>query len=94
MRVIAQTLVDIDCAQKTALLDDGSLLPYDTLVLTPGLQDQTIATVLAAANADEKAPADGLPLSTVLDVLPCLTLHCTLQRPRLQHRGRCSAPRR
>jgi NADH dehydrogenase FAD-containing subunit len=41
VRVIADTLSDIHCDQKHIVLSDGSVLPYDHLVLTPGLQDQT-----------------------------------------------------
>lgn len=41
VRVIADTLADIECDQKHIVLSDGSILPYDHLVLSPGLQDQT-----------------------------------------------------
>lgn len=41
IRVIANELVDLDCDKQHVVLSDGAILPYDYLVLTPGLQDQT-----------------------------------------------------
>ena len=36
-------MVALDAAQRTVSLEDGSSLPYEVLVLCPGLQDQTRA---------------------------------------------------
>jgi hypothetical protein len=69
VRVVESTLADLDCEKKVAVLADGSQLPYDYLVLCPGLQDQmptrftrddsplvaTEAAVAAAAAAAEAA---------------------------------------
>ena len=41
-RVVADRLVDVDRAKRVVRLPDGSVLPYDYLVLTPGLQTQHI----------------------------------------------------
>lgn len=41
VRIITETLEDINCDHKNIMLSDGSLVAYDFLVLTPGLQDQT-----------------------------------------------------
>jgi hypothetical protein len=42
LRVVADKLVDVDRAKKVVRLPDGSVLPYDFLILTPGLQTQQI----------------------------------------------------
>ena len=41
VRIIPDSLLDLDCDKKHIVLSDGSMLPYDRLVLCPGLQDQT-----------------------------------------------------
>ena len=57
VRIVRNTLVDLNVAQRTCILADGAILPYDVLVLTPGLQNQLplalIRQVAAQALADE-----------------------------------------
>jgi len=42
IRIVPDILADLDCDHKCVTLSDGSQLAYDFLVLTPGLQDQTL----------------------------------------------------
>ena len=37
-------MTDIDRSDKNVILHDGKVIPYDTLVLTMGIQDQTLAS--------------------------------------------------
>jgi len=37
-------VTDIDRSDKNVILHDGKVVPYDTLVLTMGIQDQTLAS--------------------------------------------------
>lgn len=41
---VRNSLVDIDRAQRTVVLAEG-ILPYDLLVITAGLQDQTLRRI-------------------------------------------------
>ena len=43
--VINARMVDIDRKSKNIILHDDSMIPYDTLILTMGLQDQTLNSV-------------------------------------------------
>lgn len=40
--VLDARMVDIDRSDKNIILDDGKVVPYDTLVLTMGIQDKTL----------------------------------------------------
>ena len=55
--ILRGTMIDLRSKEKTIVLADGSILPYDVLVLTTGLQNQfplrLIRTVAAQALADE-----------------------------------------
>ena len=42
VRVIDARMVDIDKADKIIVLNDDSVIPYDTLVLGMGIQDNTL----------------------------------------------------
>lgn len=41
VRVVKSALVDLDREHKCAIIESGEVIPYDYLVLTPGLQDCT-----------------------------------------------------
>ena len=45
IRVINARMVDIDKADKNIILNDDSVIPYDTLVLGMGIQDKTLNTL-------------------------------------------------
>ncbi len=45
MRVINARMVDINRADKHIILQDERMVPYDTLVLTMGLQDKTLQSL-------------------------------------------------
>jgi hypothetical protein len=42
IKVINARMIDIERQDKKVILHDGSMVPYDTLILTMGLQDQTL----------------------------------------------------
>jgi len=42
IRVLDSRMVDIDRSDKNIILDDGKVVPYDTLVLGMGIQDKTL----------------------------------------------------
>lgn len=42
VQVINARMVDIERQEKKVILHDGSMIPYDTLILAMGLQDQTL----------------------------------------------------
>lgn len=44
IQVIDSRVTDIDRSDKNVILHDGYVIPYDTLVLTMGIQDQTLAS--------------------------------------------------
>ena len=44
VQVIDARMTDIDRSDKNVILHDGKVIPYDTLVLTMGIQDQTLAS--------------------------------------------------
>ena len=44
IEVIDSRVTDIDRSDKNVILHDGKVVPYDTLVLTMGIQDQTLAS--------------------------------------------------
>ena len=44
IQVIDSRVTDIDRSDKNVILHDGKVIPYDTLVLTMGIQDQTLAS--------------------------------------------------
>ena len=44
VQVIDSRVTDIDRADKNVILHNGRVIPYDTLVLTMGIQDQTLAS--------------------------------------------------
>ena len=43
INVIDSRVTDIDRSDKNVILHDGKVVPYDTLILTMGIQDQTLA---------------------------------------------------
>ena len=45
-------------SSQSVTLEDGSTLPYDLLVLTPGLENATLATVRASGVRGACAPSD------------------------------------
>jgi NADH dehydrogenase FAD-containing subunit len=42
VRVINARMVDIDRPDKNVILNDDTIVPYDTLILTMGIQDKTL----------------------------------------------------
>jgi len=45
IKVINARMVDIDRKSKNVILHDDAMIPYDTLILTMGLQDQTLNNI-------------------------------------------------
>ena len=68
VKVINARKIDIDRSSKHVILHDGSIVPYDTLVLTMGLQEQTLNNIgntspgfaLSQSGRDGKEVIDGL----------------------------------
>lgn len=42
VRVINARMTDIDRSDKNVILHDETIIPYDTLILSMGLQDKTL----------------------------------------------------
>ena len=68
VKVINARKIDIDRSSKHIILHDGSIVPYDTLVLTMGIQEQTLNNIgntspgfaLSQSGRDGKEVIDGL----------------------------------
>jgi len=55
IRIIRKTMVNLKTDTKNLLLDDGSILPYDILLLAPGLQNQLPITLMRQLSAQALA---------------------------------------
>jgi 2-polyprenyl-6-methoxyphenol hydroxylase-like FAD-dependent oxidoreductase len=64
--MLEKRMVALDSEARIVTLEDGSTLPYEALVLCPGLQDQTRARLGIA-------PHDQVPVYTLADILTDLT---------------------
>lgn len=62
VRVINARMVDIDRSDKNIILDDETVIPYDTLVLGMGIQDKTLASLGYGSRGIAPLP-DGLKRS-------------------------------
>ena len=45
VQVLDSRVTDIDRSDKNVVLHDGRVVPYDTLILAMGIQDQTLASL-------------------------------------------------
>lgn len=45
INVIDSRMTDIDRSDKNIVLNDGRVIPYDTLILAMGIQEKTLATL-------------------------------------------------
>ncbi|CAM9941239.1 unnamed protein product, partial [Phaeothamnion confervicola] len=59
VRVLPSRLVDLDRVNRAILLPEGTVLPYDILVLTTGLQDDTAAKCPVFCCRDEPGGCGG-----------------------------------
>ena len=50
--------VDVDRSDKTVILDDGRVIPFDTLVLAMGIQEKTLDTLKFASWGISPVPSD------------------------------------
>lgn len=72
LRVSSSKVVRIDRVSKAVLLSDRSIIPYDSLILTTGLQDQTCHALGYSSSLDgeryvaPKIPSKVYPLNGVL----------------------------
>lgn len=56
--VINARMVDIDRSDKNVILDDGRVIPFDTLVLAMGIQEKTLDTLKFASWGISPVPSD------------------------------------
>lgn len=56
--VLDARMTDIDRNDKNVVLDDGKVVPYDTLVLTMGIQEKTLDSLKFASWGIKPVPAD------------------------------------
>lgn len=56
--VLNARMVDIDRSDKNVILDDGRVVPYDTLVLAMGIQEKTLDSLKFASWGISPVPAD------------------------------------
>jgi len=56
--VLDSRMTDIDRNDKNVILDDGKVVPYDTLVLTMGIQEKTLDSLNFASWGISPVPAD------------------------------------
>ena len=55
--VLDARMVDIDRSDKNVILDDGRVLPYDTLILGMGIQEKTLDTLKFSTWGIDPVPA-------------------------------------
>jgi len=56
--VLDARMTDIDRSDKNVILDDGRVVPYDTLILTMGIQEKTLDSLKFASWGISPVPAD------------------------------------
>lgn len=54
--VIDSRMTDIDRSDKNIILNDGRVVPYDTLVLSMGIQDKTLHTLNFVSQGIDSVP--------------------------------------
>jgi len=68
IRVLNTRMVDIDRQQKSVILYDDSVLPYDILVLTMGLQDKTLQTLHYVSRGIAPIPTGFMHLDGLISI--------------------------
>ena len=68
IRVLNSRMIDIDRQQKSIILYDDSVLPYDILVLTMGLQDKTLQSLGYVSRGIAPIPANFMHLDGLISV--------------------------
>eukprot|EP01022_Parablepharisma_sp_SALTPOND_P008302 TRINITY_DN1355_c0_g1_i1.p1 TRINITY_DN1355_c0_g1~~TRINITY_DN1355_c0_g1_i1.p1 ORF type:complete len:1491 (-),score=241.80 TRINITY_DN1355_c0_g1_i1:5780-10252(-) len=68
IRVLNSRMIDIDRQQKSIILYDDSVLPYDILVLTMGLQEKTLQSLGYVSRGIAPIPTDYIHLDGVISV--------------------------
>ena len=68
VRVINARVVDIDRSDKNVILNDETVIPYDTLVLTMGLQDKTLNSLQYVSRGIAPLPRDKKRIEGLLSV--------------------------
>jgi len=56
INVIDSRMTDIDRSDKNIVLNDGRVIPYDTLILAMGIQEKTLATLGYVSQGIEPKP--------------------------------------
>lgn len=68
IRVIDGRMVDIDRGDKNVILHNNSIIPYDTLVLTMGLQDKTLTAMGYVSRGMTPIPKDKKRMEGLLSI--------------------------
>ena len=68
IKVINARMVDIDRKAKNVILHDDAIIPYDTLILAMGLQDQTLNTVGYSSKGITPTPEGKLVVEGLLSI--------------------------
>jgi NADPH-dependent 2,4-dienoyl-CoA reductase/sulfur reductase-like enzyme len=56
--VLNARMTDIDRSDKNVILDDGRVIPYDTLILSMGIQEKTLDSLKFASWGIHPVPSD------------------------------------
>lgn len=56
--VLDARMTDIDRSDKNVILDDGRVVPYDTLILGMGIQEKTLESLKFASWGISPVPSD------------------------------------
>ena len=68
IKVINARMVDIDRKAKNVILHDDAIIPYDTLILAMGLQDQTLNTIGYSSKGISPTPEGKLVVEGLLSI--------------------------
>ena len=68
IKVINARMIDIDRQQKCVILHDESIIPYDILILTMGLQDNTLQSLKYVSRGIAPIPQDYLHVEGLISL--------------------------
>ena len=68
VRVINARMVDIDRSDKNVILNDDTIIPYDTLVLAMGIQDKTLNSLGYVSRGIAPLPSDKKRVEGIISI--------------------------
>lgn len=68
VRVINARMVDIDRSDKNVILNDETIIPYDTLILAMGIQDKTLNSLGYVSRGIAPLPKDKRRVEGLLSI--------------------------